>query len=70
MYYPSTANPYISVENHVNYLVRIDGRPLTINEAERVNQALASSEYDLYYRIIGGSTQVNSSELNELPFSM
>lgn len=70
VYYPSTANPYISVENHVNYLVRIDGRPLTINEAERVNQALASSEYDLYYRIIGGSTQVNSSELNELPFSM
>ena len=54
----------------MNYLVRIDGRPLTINEAERVNQALASSEYDLYYRIIGGSTQVNSSELNELPFSM
>lgn len=37
VYYPSTANPYISVENHVNYLVRIDGRPLTINEAERVN---------------------------------
>ncbi len=70
VYYPSTSNPYISVENHVNYLVRLDGKPLTINEAERVNQALASNEYDLYYRIIGGSTQVNSSELNELPFSM
>lgn len=70
VYSPSDTTPYISVENHVNYLARLDGKPLSLDEVEYVNQVLSSSAYDSYYRIIGGSTQVNSNELNYLPFSM
>lgn len=60
-------NPYISVENHVNYLVRTDGKALSVDEIGWINNVLMSDEYDMYYRIINGSTQVNVSEINKLP---
>ena len=60
-------NLYISVENHVNYLVRTDGKALSADEIEWINNVLMSDEYDLFYRIINGSTQVNVSEINNLP---
>ena len=59
-------NLYISVENHVNYLVRTDGKALSADEIEWINNVLMSDEYDLFYRIINGSTQVNVSEINNL----
>lgn len=67
VYYKTGANPYISVENHVNYLVHIDGSPLSVKEVEWINRLLMSEEYDSYYRVINGSTQVNASEMNKLP---
>lgn len=67
VYYQTGNNEYISVENHVNYLVRSDGTALSENEVEWINELLMSEDYDVYYRIINGSTQVNAGELNKLP---
>ena len=68
-YMPSSKDPYIAIENHLNYLVRVDGKPLTENEVNIITRLLSSDVYDQYYRIIGGSTQVNAGELNELPIT-
>lgn len=67
VYYKTEENRYISIENHVNYLVHADGSPLSAEEVEWINELLMSDEYDMYYRIINGSTQVNASEVNKLP---
>lgn len=67
IYYQTGNNEYISVENHVNYLARIDGTALSKDEVEWINELLMSEDYDVYYRIINGSTQVNAGELNRLP---
>lgn len=67
IYYQTGNNEYISVENHVNYLVRSDGTALSEDEVEWINELLMSEDYDVYYRIINGSTQVNAGELNKLP---
>lgn len=67
VYYKTDGNRYISIENHVNYLVHSDGSPLSAEEAEWINGLLMSDEYDTYYRMINGSTQVNASEVNKLP---
>lgn len=67
VYYSSNENGHISVENHVNYLVHSDGSSLTEEEAEWIHGLLMSDEYDTYYRLINGSTQVNASEINQLP---
>lgn len=67
VYYKTDENRYISVENHVNYLVHVDGSPLSTEEVEWINNLLMSDEYDAYYRMINGSTQVNASEINKLP---
>lgn len=60
-------NKYISIENHVNYLTRKDKTPLTIEEVNWINNILMSEDYDVYYRILNGSTQVNAGEVNRLP---
>lgn len=67
IYYQTGNNKYISIENHVNYLVRLDGAALSKDEVEWINEVLMSDDYDIYYRIINGSTQVNVGELNMLP---
>lgn len=67
VYYQTGNHEYISVENHVNYLVRSDRSALTEDEVEWINELLMSEDYDVYYRIINGSTQVNARELNRLP---
>lgn len=58
---------YISIENHVNYLAKKDGTELTMDEIEWINNLLSSPEYDSYFSMISGSTQVNASDLNKLP---
>lgn len=67
VYYKKGINHYISIENHVNYLVHTDGTPLSEAEVEWIQDVLMSEDYDIYFRIINGSTQVNASELNKLP---
>ncbi len=58
---------YISIENHVNYLAKKDGSELTLEEIEWINSLLSSPEYDTYFKMISGSTQVNAGDLNKLP---
>ena len=67
VYYRQGAAPYMSVENHVNYVARKDGKALTKEEAEWIHSVLSSEKYDVFFRIINGSTQVNAAELNILP---
>ena len=67
VYYAGNQNRHISAENHVNYLVRSDGTSLTKEEVEWIHGLLMSDEYETYYRLINGSTQVNASEINQLP---
>lgn len=67
IYYRHGKQPYISIENHVNYLSRKDGRPLEKAEVEWVQGLLSSELYDLYFRVTNGSTQVNARDLNCLP---
>lgn len=66
-YFRNGENKYISVENHVNYLIHSDGSPLSADEVEWINELLMSDDYDIYYRIINGSTQVNAGEMNKFP---
>ena len=68
VYYPVGNSEFISIENHVNYLCRKDGKALTAQEAENICRRLSSQQYDAYFRMIGGSTQVNATDLNNLPW--
>lgn len=67
VYYKTGDTAHISVENHVNYLVRADGKVLSVDEVEWINTVLMSDDYDAYYRIVNGSTQVNAREMNKFP---
>ena len=53
---------YISTQNKINYILCQEEE-----EALGVYCLLNSSIYDLYYRILNGSTQVNSTEINMMP---
>jgi adenine-specific DNA-methyltransferase len=67
IYYQQGETPFISIENHVNYVARKDGKPLTSKEVEWIQSLLSSDEYDTFFRLLNGSTQVNASDLNYLP---
>lgn len=67
VYYPMPGEAFISMENHVNYLVRDDGKPLGKEEVEWVYSLLSSEQYDRYVRMLSGSTQINARDLNMLP---
>lgn len=69
-YIPCSEDKYISVENHLNYLTRADNKPLTVPEVIRICDILNSDLYDTYYRVLGGSTQVNAGDLNKLPVKL
>lgn len=58
---------FISAENHLNYLVRKDGNKMSQIEVRWISNMLLSEEYDNYFRATGGSTQVNASDLNNMP---
>lgn len=70
VYIPSSKEEYISIENHLNYLARTDNKPLSESEVVKICDMLNSDLYDTYYRVIGGSTQVNAGDLNKLPVSL
>lgn len=69
-----TAAPYsgelpgasIGLENHLNYLYR-PGGTMTPEEARGFAAFLSSSLVDTHFRAIAGSTQVNATELRQLP---
>ena len=58
---------YITIENHVNYLIKDNGDELTEDEAIRICRVLNSDNADTYFRTLNGSTQINASEINGLP---
>lgn len=53
---------YISTQNKINFI-----KCETPEEAYGLFVLLNSSLYDSYYRILNGSTQVNSTEINNMP---
>lgn len=53
---------YISTQNKVNF-VKCDSPCITYGLYVLLNSSL----YDSYYRIMNGSTQVNSTEINQMP---
>lgn len=57
---------YISTQNKVNF---IDGltADMTKEQVYGLYVLFNSTIYDLYYRILNGSTQVNSTEVNAMP---
>ena len=56
---------YVSTQNKINF---IDGlKELSKCVVYGLFVLFNSSLYDMYYRILNGSTQVNSTEINEMP---
>ena len=58
--------PRLSAENHLNYLVKI-GDELSLCEVYGFYTMFTSEIWERYYRMLNGSTQVNSEELNSMP---
>lgn len=58
--YPQFA--YISTQNKINF-IKCDSPCVTYGLYVLLNSSL----YDSYYRILNGSTQVNSTEINQMP---
>jgi adenine-specific DNA-methyltransferase len=65
-YLGSIDTPFVSAENHLNYIYRIEG---DLSEDETVGLAvlLNSKLMDSYFRIFNGNTQVSATELRNLP---
>lgn len=57
----------ISTQNKINFIDAIDNEELSEETIFGLFTILNSSYYDMYYRILNGSTQVNSSEVNSMP---
>ncbi len=64
--YPEYAR--IATENKINFIDSADGSELDRETVWGVFAFLNSALYDRYYRLLNGSTQVNSTEINAMPF--
>ena len=58
---------FISTENHVNFIGSIDNQELEKDLIYGLYGIYNSTLYDKYYRILNGSTQVNATEINNIP---
>jgi len=58
---------FISTQNKINFIDSINGEGLSENIVYGLYVLLNSTLYDTYYRILNGSTQVNSTEINAMP---
>lgn len=58
---------YISTENHINFIDKIDDGEIENNLIYGLYGLYNSTIYDKYYRILNGSTQVNATEINNIP---
>lgn len=58
---------FIATQNKINYVDSVDGSALSEEMVYGIYVLLNSTLYDLYYRILNGSTQVNSTEINAMP---
>jgi len=57
---------YIGIENHINYIYKSKGE-LSLNEMYGVLALLNSNLIDNYIRTISGHTQVNATDIRNLP---
>ncbi len=57
----------IGTQNKINYIDSIDGSEMDLPTIYGLFALLNSTLYDMYYRILNGSTQVNSTEVNSIP---
>ena len=58
---------FIGTQNKINYIDRVDGSEMDAQTTYGVYALLNSTLFDMYYRILNGSTQVNSTEINNIP---
>lgn len=58
---------YISTENKVNFIDSDTNEGMSDALAHGLYVLFNSTVYDTYYRILNGSTQVNSTEINAMP---
>lgn len=56
----------IGLENHLNYLYRIDGE-LSLKEVYGIAALLNSTLFDIYFRTFNGNINVSATELSGLP---
>ena len=57
----------IGTQNKINYVDSTDGTDLSRNMIYGIYALLNSTLFDQYYRILNGSTQINSTEINSIP---
>ena len=57
---------FIGIENHINYIYKRDDE-LTKDDVYGIATLLNSKLYNRYFQITNGSTQVNASEIRNLP---
>lgn len=58
---------FIGTQNKINYIEQVNGTDMDRPTAYGVYALLNSTLFDMYYRVLNGSTQVNSSEVNSIP---
>ena len=58
---------YISTQNKINFIESIEKKSIPDFLIYGLYAVFNSSIYDTYYRILNGSTQVNSTEINSIP---
>ena len=58
----------ISTQNKINFIDTIDNSDMCEALVFGLYIVLNSTLYDMYYRILNGSTQVNATEMNTIPF--
>ena len=58
---------FIGTQNKINYVDLTDGTNMDLPSAYGIFALLNSTLFDKYYRILNGSTQVNSTEVNSIP---
>lgn len=57
----------ISTDNKLNFIERLDKKPIDREIIYGLYVIFSSGFYDEYYRILNGSTQVNATEINDMP---
>ncbi|MBR3040571.1 MAG: DNA methyltransferase, partial [Lachnospiraceae bacterium] len=58
---------YIGTQNKINFVDKVDGGEMDTQTTYGIYALLNSTLFDMYYRILNGSTQVNSTEINNIP---
>lgn len=58
---------YIGTHNKINFIERNDKGEMSLAEIYGLYAIFNSTMFDIYYRILNGSTQVNSTEINNIP---